>query len=188
MDVGDQVNPGVVVLTIVDPSRVEIPLQLLASVHAHVRVGAPCRLESQSLRGITWTGEVARIAPTADEQTRTFSVFVEIDNTTQRETLLPGTFVRAQVRGPVHHHAILVPRGAVRGDHLFVAEDGLAVRRSISVVRVLADRTVVSGDIRPGDRVIVSHLNSMTNGSPVRVRTTLSASQRLDEPTPSASP
>lgn len=185
VDVGDRVAPGSIALTLLDPSRVEIAIQLPASIHDRVRVGTTCRVESESQIETVWHGTVARKAPAADERTRTFAVYVIVDNTQYADPppipssrgdhrgvaggLLPGAFVRAAVRGPVHRGGILVPRGACREGRVFVVEDGVARERSVTIERFIEDRALVRGDLHNGDRVILSHLEKLADGSPVRI-------------------
>ena len=84
--------------------------------------------------------------------------------------LLPGTFVRAEVRGPVYPDRILVPRGAFREGRVLVVEQAKARARSVTPQLFIEDRAMISGDLRSGDRVILSHLDKLADGSPVRIR------------------
>jgi len=170
VDVGDRVGPGSVLLSLIDPSHVEIPIRLPGSVYDRVSLQAPCRLECESMPGIGWHGQIARIAASIDEQTRTFPVYVDVDNGKQAQPLVPGAFVRAEVQGPIHHDGILVPRGAIREGRILVAEGGVTRQRSITIVRLIGDRALIEGEVRSGDRVILSHLNKLASGTPVRTR------------------
>ena len=169
VDVGDLVRPGDPMLALIDPNSVEVAVQLPTSVHGQVEVGAACRLESEGSDDRSWTGTVARLAPVADARMRTFAAYVEVDNTTQPEPLLPGAFVRAVVEGPLRVSAILIPRGAIRRGHVLVAVDGTARRRKITVDRFLADQALVRGEIAGRDALITSHLDSLTDMAPVRL-------------------
>ena len=183
VDTGDRVGVGSVVLTLIDASRVEIPIQLPGAVYDRVKVGATCTIGSESMTTNVWRGDVARIAPAADEQTRTFAAYVVVDNTTQAQPLVPGTFVQAMVRGPVYPNRILVPRGAFRSGRVFVVEDGVARLRSVAVDGFIEDRAMVGSGVRDGDRVILSHLERLADGSPVRVRSEQPASAVAREST-----
>lgn len=165
---GDWVGPGSVVLTMIDPTQVEIGIQLAAAVHDRVTIGAACRVESESQPGVTWQGTVARIAPDVDQQTRTFAAYVEVDNTARARSCVPGTFVRAIVDGPLFENAILVPRDAIRDGHVWIALDGSAALRNITVERLIADRAVITGDIAVGDRVILTHQDQLNVGDAIR--------------------
>lgn len=170
IDMGDRVAPGSVVLTLIDPSHIEIPIRLPASVYDRVGLQASCRMERESTPGIVWLGRVARIAASVDEQTRTFPVYVDVDNAKQSRPLIPGTFVRAEVQGPIHQDGILVPRAAIREGRVLVAEGGVARRRSVTIERLIGDRALVEGEVRIGDRLILSHLDKLASGTPVRTR------------------
>ena len=186
VDTGDRVGVGSVVLTLIDPSRVEIPIQLPGAVYERVKVGATCTIGSESMTTDVWRGEVARIAPAADEQTRTFAAYVVVDNAGQVQPLVPGTFVRAVVRGPVYPNRILVPRGAFRSGRVFVVEDGVARLRSVAVDGFIEDHAMVGSGVRDGDRVILSHLERLADGSHVRVRSEQPASAVARESTQQA--
>lgn len=171
-DVGDLVAPGTVLVTLIDPSRVEIPINLPASVHGDVVPGAECQITSESMRGSTWIGTIARVAPSSDEQTRTFAAYAVVDNRRQDRPLVPGAFVTARVNGPTLPSRLLVPRSAVRSGRVFVVENGLARVRSVTVDRYIEDNAMISGDLRDGDRIILTRVERLADGSPVRVRAT----------------
>ena len=166
---GDRVGPGTPVISLVDSSHLEIAVFLPASVYHQVRLNAPCQLQTESTQEGNWHGEVARIAPVAAEQTRTFACYIEVDNTIQKTPLVPGTFVTAVVEGLSHDSALIVPRDAVRRGYLLVEEDRKARRRDVTIKRFIFDQVLVDGDIRDGDRVILSHLDLLGDGSPVRI-------------------
>ncbi len=170
VEVGDWVGPGSIVATVLDTARVEIGLQLPAAVYDRTAAGAPCSVKSESMPDVEWHGRVARVAPSVDEQTRTFSAYVEVDNTQQNLPCIPGTFVRAEVQGPTHADALAVPRGAIRDDLVFVAMDGVARTRAVHVGCFVADRVLVTGDVAAGDRVILSHLSQLRDGSAIRLQ------------------
>ncbi|UCF34299.1 MAG: efflux RND transporter periplasmic adaptor subunit [Phycisphaerales bacterium] len=170
VDVGDHATIGIPLLTLVDSSHIEIPIQLPASAYDRVRRGAPSRIAAESMPNRSWSGEVARIAPLAQQQTRTFAVYIDVDNTKQERPLLPGMFVRALVSGPTHPQALVIPRGAIRRGHIFVVEGDVARRRAVTIERFLLDQALVGGEIQSGDRVILSHMDQLADGMKVRVR------------------
>jgi multidrug efflux pump subunit AcrA (membrane-fusion protein) len=113
-----------------------------------------------------WHGAVARIAPSADERLRTFALYVEVLNPTQAVPLMPGMFVRAQIDGPTLRDVLLVPRGAVRQDQVFVCRGGRAQACRVAVEQTLLERCVIGG-LAPGEVVITSNLDVLYDGAPV---------------------
>lgn len=171
VEVGDRMAPGTPVATLVDTGQVEVGLQLPGFVRDRIELGSRCVLRSESQPDTVWEGIVARISPTIDERSRTFAAYVEIDNAAQPQPCIPGSFVRADVYGPTHVDALLIPRGALRDGAILVAEGGVARRREVHVERLIHDRAIVSGDVRNGDHVVLSHLSQLKDGSPLRLTT-----------------
>ena len=180
IDLGMHVSIGSPILSILDPSHVEVPIQLPVAVYGRVRVGVNCRLESESMPDVTWSGRLARMGVQADQATRTFSVYVDVNNEEQSSPLIPGAFVRAVVEGPTYRNRMLVPRGVVREGHLLVANQTTVARRTVTIERFIGDRAMVSGDLNAGDRVILSHLDRLLPGTTVRMRKKVGAPPQVD--------
>ncbi len=168
VELGEQAAPGNRLLALIDPRLIEVPIELPVSVRPRVRVGAAVTLAVDSVRGHVWTGQIKRIAPTASEATRTFELFAEVNNAEQERQLMPGFFVRAVIEGPTLKDVLLVPRGAVQQERVYVYRDGKAYRRKVHVQRHLLDQSVVTG-VAPGEVIITSNLDALCDGAPVRV-------------------
>lgn len=88
--------------------------------------------------------------------------------------LLPGMFVRAQVKEGVNDKAILVPQQAVSRDAkgnplaLIVDAEGKVAPRPLGIDRAIGDQWLITSGLAPGDRVIVEGLQSVRPGMPVR--------------------
>lgn len=88
--------------------------------------------------------------------------------------LLPGMFVRARFEQAVDTGAILVPQAALtrnpRGEaSVFVVDAGnKAAERKVTATRTLGTDWVVTGGLKPGDKVIVQGLARMKPGAPVK--------------------
>lgn len=87
-------------------------------------------------------------------------------------TLMPGMFVRGQVRQARLDNAFLVPQRAVmrRPDgsaYLFVAADGKVVSKDLTIEQAQGQDWVVSAGIEDGDQVIVDNLLQIAAGADV---------------------
>lgn len=88
--------------------------------------------------------------------------------------LLPGQFVRARIFAGTRTDAIVVPQRAVQvgargGAVMVVNAKGLAEPRPVELGDLIGDRWVVRGGLKPGERVIVSGLQKVQPGKPVRI-------------------
>lgn len=87
--------------------------------------------------------------------------------------LLPGMFVRAELVEGVQASAILVPQRAVTRDEkgkatvLVVGAQNKVEPRAIETSRTSGDSWIVTGGIRPGDRIIVEGAMLLRPGMPV---------------------
>ena len=124
--------------------------------------------DPESRQDVVWRGSVSRIAPSANETNRSFRIYVDIDNRAQARPLIPGMFVRARIDGPTHADVIAVPRGSVQDGSVFVSHDRRVQRRGVTIVRRLAEYTIVSG-LDPGEIVITSNLDALSVGMQVKL-------------------
>lgn len=198
---GQYVAPGEPLLRLTDNTKVEIPvsvtLKQYADIERRVRAGdyPEVDLAENETAPPRWTGSVVRVAPAADELTRTVEVYVEVENTRQTAPLLPGTFVHARIAGPVLENVIVVPRDAITGSSLYVAKfnpreeadgdsgaetTGLAEQRKIEVKRTLQSLAVVSGDLHADEHVILTNLDVIQDGAQVKVQSHRTLNDELD--------
>jgi len=88
--------------------------------------------------------------------------------------LLPGLYVRARLEQGVATSAILVPQAAVSRDPkgaatVYVVDAaGKAQLRPIAVSRTIKDKWLVTGGLKPGERVIVEGLQKVRPGGAVQ--------------------
>lgn len=185
---GEMVQRGDRVARVVDLSRVEIPLLAPASAASELAPGDEVHASPDAPGADTWSGTIARIAPENDPARRTVTLFAEVTQDPGGTGVLrPGRFVVASVSSASSADRLIVPRRAVEGGRVLVAESDAETpesRRVVSrAVRVLYNLTgrypeidpletqwsVVEGEVGPGDRVIVSNLDSLQAGARVRL-------------------
>jgi membrane fusion protein (multidrug efflux system) len=88
--------------------------------------------------------------------------------------LLPGMFVRASIEQGINDNALLVPQTGVTHDPkgqtttLVVGPDNKVELRTIQATRTSGANWVVDGGLNDGERVIVSGLQKVQPGTPVR--------------------
>ncbi len=176
VEMGERVQVGASIATVVDPIHIEVPIELPMSAYARVQVGAVVAFASDAMPDVAWEGRVERIAPLANEQSRTFRGYVVVDNREQSTPLVAGYFLRAAVAGPALVDALLVPRGAIVDSHVFVAKsrpehsgEATASRRRIKVLRFLGDLALLESGLSGGESVILTNLDSIEPDDIVRL-------------------
>ena len=89
--------------------------------------------------------------------------------------LWPGGFVDVRLQLYVEPDALVVPSTAVvagqQGSYVFVIQpDSSAATRGVTVNRTAGDLAVVSGEVQPGDRVVVDGQLRLRQGSKVQIK------------------
>lgn len=184
-EVGEWVTAGQEVARVVNLSRIVVPLKLPVSAAGSVRVGDESKLESDGLQVSNWSGAIKRVAPEADESSRTMTVYVEVDQSAQGSGLLrPGQFVMGRVTAVDDQLRILIPRRAIVDDRVFVARketggEGLAMAQPVPVQVLYSLRgqfpglspddtewavVRLGGELSEGDEVIASNLEQLRAG------------------------
>jgi multidrug efflux system membrane fusion protein len=92
-------------------------------------------------------------------------------------SLWPGGFVDVRLQLYVERDALVVPAAAVvdgqQGSFVFVIQpDSSAATRAVTVSRTAGDLAIVSGDVQPGDRVVVDGQLRLRQGSKVQIKAT----------------
>ena len=142
--------------------------------YTRVKKNDTVTLTADALPGKTFTGRIARIYPTIDAATHTFTAEVNVANSDR--LLRPGMYARVTVNFG-SNHSIVVP------DDCVVKQQGSGVR---SVFVLQADNTVkevvvtlgrhfgteyeILSGIAEGDKVVVKGQASLKNGSKVNVQ------------------
>ena len=124
----------------------------------HVKVGQPVIAELTAFPGETFTGRVSAILPTAQADSRTLSVRVELPNPGAR--LRPGMFASVHLNGD-SSSALFVPSEALirtgkRTIVMLASGNGRYVPAEVQVGGENGDRTEVLGGLNEGDKVVAS--------------------------------
>ena len=142
--------------------------------YTRVKKNDTVTLTADALPGKTFTGRIARIYPTIDAATHTFTAEVNVANSDR--LLRPGMYARVTVNFG-SNHSIVVP------DDCVVKQQGSGVR---SVFVLQTDNTVkevvvtlgrhfgteseILSGVAEGDKVVVKGQASLKNGSKVNVQ------------------
>lgn len=116
------------------------------------------------------TGRLNFAGSTVDPRLGTVQLRAELPN--PGLTWLPGQFVKTRILAG-EQNAILVPQAAVMQNEQgrsvwLIGADGKAEMRPIKTANWLGANWVVTGGLKPGDRVIVDNLMKVRPGAPVQ--------------------
>jgi multidrug efflux system membrane fusion protein len=181
VEVGALAGAGTVAFTLADLTRVKAVFGVPDLVIQRVQIGTSLRLTSDAFGALEFPGRVTAVSPSADAQSRVFSVEVTIPNPERQ--LKAGMIATVVVAAPTQ---AALPAGAptvsvaaiVKSSRpgtfaVFMADgtgDGAIARaRDVTLGRIFGNRVAVETGLKVGDRVIVSGASLLVDGDRVRV-------------------
>ncbi|RLE24050.1 MAG: hypothetical protein DRJ65_10645 [Acidobacteria bacterium] len=168
---GQLVAPGFAVAQIAPTGQLVADIDIVGLDVARIREGLPVRVLHHAFGDQEFEGRVVRLAPSINELTRALRAEVSVGN--DSGLLRPGMFVEAEVLIERRENVAVVPRDAVADRAgkrvVFVLQGQRVVRREVEL-GLGDDRTVeVRSGVEQGERVVVRGLETLADGSRVRV-------------------
>lgn len=150
---GDMVSPGQVVVTMLDPDRMQLVASVPESLSRRLSVGHEVRVRVDAIEHAC-TGVVSEIVPESEGTSRSFQVKV---TGPCPEGIYAGMFGRLAI--PVEpERLLLVPRSAIRVvgqlELVDVVQGERRVRRAIRTGREIDGRVEVLSGLSAGERVV----------------------------------
>jgi len=182
VEVGTLAAAGTLGFVLADLTRVKAIFGVPDTLVERVQAGSALSVTSDAFGDQRFPGRISAISPSADAQSRVFSVEVTIPN--PRQQLKAGMIATVEVAstaGPepasglpsVEVAAIVKSARTAGGYAVFLAEGegerATAQARDVSLGAISGNRVAVTAGLTAGERVIVTGASLLTNGDPVRV-------------------
>ncbi len=194
-DPGALASPTQPLLTIQNIQQVWVAAPVTEEVQRRVFVGQPVTVRFDALPGKTYTGRITQSNPSADPQSRQFTVRVRLSN--EKNELRPGIFGRVTFETE-REKGVLVPLEAVKRPRdseagasaqapslvdnadaaasapkgptvTVVSADNKAVTMPVQTGLSNADRIVVRSGLKEGEKVIILAGRDIKDGTAVKL-------------------
>jgi membrane fusion protein, multidrug efflux system len=172
IELGEAVVPGDELFTVVRSDFLELSGQVPIEVAALIRPGQRVVFNLDAYPGRDFAGEVSRIEPMADPNTRQVGVYLRMRNP---GNIVGGQFATGRIETSSNAESPAVPEGAIRGagadTHVLVIQNGKAAKRVVT----LGGRDAATGlieirsGVQVGETVIVTPSSLITDGARVQV-------------------
>jgi len=168
-DVGDLAAPGKPLISVEDPSELQLEADVPQTISSHVRLDDQLMARVDGVSG-ELAGKISELSLAADSVSRTFRVKVALP---ARPGLSPGQFARLLV--PVGaSDSLHVPAAAVvqRGqlEIVFGVENQRAQFRLVKTGKRFGDELEILSGLRVGDSVVVAGAALVTDGQLVEAK------------------
>jgi RND family efflux transporter MFP subunit len=150
---GEYVATGAAVARLVDTSAQEVRVRAPVDLARHLAVGTPVLVR---VGGAERAHPVSALVPVGDEASRQLELRIAMD----ANELPVGSAVEVGMPSAARRPVVAVPRDAVilrrEGDFVLrVGRDGKAERLPVETGAEVGELVEVSGDVQPGDRLVV---------------------------------
>ena len=175
VDLGQYVQPGTIIATLQDLSTMRVDFSLSEQSLPDLFIGQTLHLQSDGGQQ-SFEGRISGIDPRVDPSSR----LVAVRGTVERAdgALTPGQFVRLRLDLPQEDGVIALPQTAVisslYGDFVYVVRpreddpEALAVQQVfVETGRRSGDRIEIREGVAPGDRIVTTGQNRLSNNAPV---------------------
>jgi HlyD family secretion protein len=161
--------------TIVDMDSLEIEIDVNESYINRVEPGQPVEATLDAYAQWKIPCKVIAIIPTADRQKSTVKVRVGFDKLDPRilpEMAVKVAFHETAGSSPAATRTVIVPKNAVQQqegrDVVFIAQNGRAERRAVTVSSASGNETELSAGVTAGEKVIVDSPSGLNDGAKVK--------------------
>lgn len=171
VSLGDYVNPGDTLTTLVDNKnlRVEyaLPVKDLNELQLNQNV-----IVTDSAKKNKITATVSYIAPQIDQSTQTISVHARVIN--NKELFKPGEYVTILQNIGFAKKTLLVPEqsvlASINGYHVFIVKKNKAIKTPVKIGDRIKNKVVITSGLKATDEVIVAGENEVKDGMNVDVK------------------
>lgn len=166
-EVGEVVEPGDVLFWIGQCCELRITAQVDEEDIPQVQPGQLALIKADAFPGRVLHGEVAEITPKGDPISKNYRVRIALPRDTP---LLVGMTTEVNIVTRERADALLVPAGSVRDGGLWIAEDGRAKRRYVTVGIAGDEMTEIVEGLAPGELVVLDPPDDLEEGARLRLR------------------
>ncbi|MCF0165014.1 MAG: efflux RND transporter periplasmic adaptor subunit [Bacteroidales bacterium] len=166
---GENVSAMQPVVTIFDINSLEIEIPVPEAEISDVKVGDIMQVTVPALGGEMISAKVASRGVVASSITHSYTCTLSISG--KVDGLLPGMVCSVNKKDEIAAQ-IVVPTTAVKADtegrYLWIANNGIAEKRHITVAGYCGSGIIVAEGISEGDMVIISGMNKVGSGTKVK--------------------
>jgi len=120
-----------------------------------------------------YTAQVYAFEPSIDEGTRMLKIRALMPNT---KNIFPGSFVQVRLDLGEENNAFMVPAESIipilKGQKVYVIREGKVAEIIVQTGIRTADKVQIKGDIKSGDKLLISGLLAVRAGMPVEIKST----------------
>lgn len=168
---GVQVASGETMVTLMDYSKMYVETQFPENALPKLKVGQHVHITNYNIKSDTLKGTLAQLSPAINEDTRTFSGYIEIANPELK--LRPGMFAKADIVTVRRDSVLSIPKDIIKnrrgGKVVYTVDRTSAEEKTIQTGISDSKYIEVEKGLNKDDRVVVKGYEWLRNRSKVKV-------------------
>lgn len=168
---GVEVASGSEIAGIMDYSKMYVETQFPENALAKLAVGQKVHITNYNIKSDTLKGLLTQLSPAINEETRTFSGYIEIANPELK--LRPGMFAKADVVTVRKDSVLAIPKDIIknrRGGKLVYTVDRNSADEKVIHTGISDDKYIeVEKGLKSGDKIVIKGYEWLRNRSKVKV-------------------
>lgn len=172
VDIGEHITKGASMFTLVRGQTLELAATVPERRASSIKVGQKVTF---AVQGLSFTGKVARVSSTIDPNTRSITVYVDVDNsdgTLKGNSLATGDVIASTVNG-----VLLVPTSALHQTadsgktYVYRVNTGAVeqVYVNLGIVNDQAGLAQIISGLKAGDQVVVGNVGTLAPGTQIQI-------------------
>jgi len=166
---GEFVKTQTAVMSLVKVDPLKLRAEVPEKMAPWVKVGQSLTLAVEAMPGADITGQIARLSPAVNPQTRSFPLEGRVPNPDGR--LKPGGFARVHIVTDLVEHVLTVPAVALQYrygvNRVFVVKGDRLHATEIKIGDRVGERVEVIGGVTAGQPIAAADVDKLTDGARV---------------------
>jgi len=171
ISVGDFVNVGQGILSIVDTHTLLVDYKVPEIYKAQLKIGQPVELTTSAFADKVFKGKVSFVSPTIDKETRTILIQATVDNTDGK--LSPGMFADVTQTLGEDAKALVIPleslQPSIEGQLVYKIVNNKAESTNVTIGTRTNKYAQVLKGLKEGDIVVTAGQQKLKDGAPVKI-------------------
>ena len=171
LDKGANVTLSTAIALVVNMDEVLVKIDVTEKDLPRVAKDLIAQVKVDAYPDRAFTGQVQKVSPVVDLDTRTAPVWINIGNL--QHELKPGMFARIKLKVGEHQGVLVIMREAIIEEdsqrYIFMVEDNRAYKRKIKIGLASDGKFEVLEGLKLGDKVIVMGPSDLKDGDAVKI-------------------
>jgi RND family efflux transporter MFP subunit len=170
-EVGEFVNVGAVIATVVDVSKLKASVMVSEKDIYRLKKGMPVNILCDIYPGKVFKGTVRFISPQGDDS-HNYQTEVNIENSSS-SPIKAGTFVRVKFDLKSNDKTLLIPKAVlvegVKNPYVYVVNGDRVATRKLVLGRETGEKIEVLDGLKTGETIVISGQINLTEGALINV-------------------